>query len=228
MHVSSSSKTLIGALVGVCGYFLVLFSARSFAEWSIWRLRHQSPIVKLQDLAKSIYLAGSRRSDELRRASHEALRKYMAQIEGPALIAELQAVADRAWRIVREDPDVLNETAWEQYEAARDKLEEARKNWETDVITPAREALDRANAEVEAGQKENFFVKPIQYIAEAIGPASRILPFRLSFEILFPIAFGALAVMFGVVALAQPTSDLSHGSVPHTSGLPRATNTSSH
>src|SRR5262245_48191048 len=41
-------------LVTLCGYFLVLHSARSYTEWNLWRLRHQAPAMGISDLGALI------------------------------------------------------------------------------------------------------------------------------------------------------------------------------
>ena len=81
LNVSSSSRPLLVALVIVCAYFLVLFSTRSFAEWNIWRLRHQSPIIQLRSLAESIYVAGAERSYELYKAMKSAYSNYYEKVD---------------------------------------------------------------------------------------------------------------------------------------------------
>lgn len=99
--------------------------------------------------------------------------------------------------------DITDDAAYERYADARRRLDEARTNWDKEVVNPARELLHTRLAEIGNADKENVYLEPLQYINEATGRTTAIIRFRLAFEILSPIIFGALAIASGIFVVVH-------------------------
>jgi len=118
-------------LLILCFYLLLLFALRSYAEWKLWRLRHQASIAGFLDLQDKVVGAWQKEFDRWRTELENAPRSQTAESE-----------------------------------------------------------LKRREAQ-------------IVYLKDALRPAGWILRVRFWWEMLFPAAFGTLAIVLGIVTLVR-------------------------
>jgi DNA repair exonuclease SbcCD ATPase subunit len=191
-------------LVALCGYFLVLHSARSYTEWSFWRLSHQAPMMELTELA---FLQLSQRA------------RHSASINS-ALKRKVDL--DRELREVKKDPPVVLDATKratalnEEYQRSGGQFEmfEEIMRLLNDVKRLRNEHQERIAAECDALEQQlrgqdGIIEESIrelealggkeEYLKDELQPLSWILKIRLGWEILFPTLFAVVAILMGIL-----------------------------
>jgi hypothetical protein len=197
LAASLSTKALLISVSAIGVYFLVVFSTRSYADWMLWRLRHQAPIAKLLDLTVDIYREGSNEAFEAQAAISDASTAYFTRIEKPAGLKQLELDRDTAFQQM-----MISTTEFAKFNAAtllyhelNDELAAEEKTWSEEVVEPAKLAHRKALEQRPNGN----YAKQIAYVRDRLRPAALLIPLRFTFEIFFPILFGAAALVIAII-----------------------------
>jgi hypothetical protein len=200
MEAFSRDILLVG-IVAICGYFWLLFSLRSFSEWKAWRLRQQSPIMKLVDITNKLEAKGTLQSSQAILSIRKATDTYFERIQEPVRILELEAEYEKVAKELSEDsshlrPDLLER--WNRHRAISERLEHERDSWMKDVVEPAMATHNETLATANVNDVSRL-VAQINYIASTLKAASRVTNLRLGIELVFPFLLGMSATAFGIV-----------------------------
>lgn len=120
------TKGLNWLLIVVCGYFLILFAARSYTEWQLWRMKNQAPLLELKRI-----------NEEIMAAQLEITRMRLAPLERLGTLAKSEAASSKGkeeWNRLFEGMDPYRDAEeWEQLKAMQDTLHE--------FLVPAKRSL---------------------------------------------------------------------------------------
>jgi hypothetical protein len=163
-------------LMAFCFCLLLLFAMRSYTEWKLWRLRHQAPMIEFLDLLAKI-------ASSWQALTNQANSTLNSRIEVLRRVTELDLEAMQLERRRRtQEAARLEEIAAERRELDRELTES--------------EGVDRSQT---SAPEVKLLEAQLFYLHDALRPTGKILRIRFWWEMLFPAAFGALAIVLGIV-----------------------------
>ena len=224
--VSLSVKLTSGirwVLIALCGYFLILHSARSYIEWNLWSLRHKAPFKELSDLENGISTQLTESHATILSADSLSIflyqKLYELEQDPPEVIdmvkrrdvlySEYQRMGDELRRkenqlqnIEYEDEAFKLNNMLEDFNRLQDEIDQKRKEHRAQIAF-RRDALERRLVEIDKNLSVEEVVSEskakLKYIEDAISPIKKIQSIRFYLEVLFPTTFAVSAILIGIL-----------------------------